>query len=92
MKRTLVDPTHPSLSLRRPCILLGLARSSLYYTPAQASEEDLVLMRLLDEEYTRHPFYGSRKMVTYLHSQGYPARARFRQPGVIAVNTFHAAG
>ena len=28
-------------------------------------------MRLLDEEYTRHPFYGSRKMTTYLHDQSY---------------------
>jgi|TARA_A100001037_G_scaffold86152_1_gene78223 putative transposase len=71
MKRTLVDPTHPSLSLRRQCSLLSLARSSFYYSPAQTSEEDLVLMRLLDEEYTRHPFYGSRKMTTYLHDQGY---------------------
>ena len=44
---------------------------SVYYSPAQTSEEDLVLMRLLDEEYTRHPFYGSRKMTTYLHDQGY---------------------
>ena len=71
MKRTLGDPTQPSLSLRRQCSLLSLARSSFYYSPAQASEEDLVLMRLLDEEYTRHPFYGSRKMTTYLHDQGY---------------------
>ena len=71
MKRTLVDPTHPSLSLRRQCSLLSLARSSFYYSPAQSSEEDLVLMRLLDEEYTRHPFYGSRKMTTYLHDQSY---------------------
>ena len=59
MKRALIDPTHASLSLRRQCALLGLARSSFYYTPAQAPEADLVLMRLLDEEYTRHPFYGA---------------------------------
>ena len=90
MKRRLVDPTHPSLSLRRQCSLLGLARSSFYYTPAQASEEDLVLMRLLDEEYTRHPFYGSRKMVTYLHDQCYPVNRKrvqrlMRQMGLAGV-------
>jgi len=33
--------------------------------PARASEEDLALLRLIDEEYTRHPFYGSRRMKAY---------------------------
>ena len=55
----------------RQCELLGLARSSYYYQPAPASEEDLVLMRLLDEQYTRTPFYGKRKMVVFLDEQGY---------------------
>ena len=36
-----------------------------------ADEYELILLRLLDEEYTRHPFYGSRKMVVWLDTQGH---------------------
>ena len=55
----------------RQCELLGLARSSYYYEPVPESEEDLLLMRLLDEQYTRTPFYGKRKMVIFLAEHGY---------------------
>jgi putative transposase len=58
------------LSVRRQCELLGLNRSSLYYVAAAESAENLRLMRLLDEEYTRHPFYGSRRMTVWLEGQG----------------------
>ena len=51
--------------------MLGLARSSYYYEPVPESEENLLLMRLLDEQYTRTPFYGTRKMTAWLHTQGY---------------------
>ena len=64
----------------RQCELLGLARSSYYYEPVPESEEDLLLMRLLDEQYTRTPFYGKRKMVVYLSEQGYQVdRKRVRR-------------
>jgi putative transposase len=53
-----------------------LARSSYYYEPRGESEENLVLMRLLDEQYTRTPFYGARKMAAWLHTQGYPVERR----------------
>ena len=57
-----------------------MARSSYYYEPAQESEENLQLMRLLDEQYTRTPFYGTRKMTAWLHTQGYPVeRKRVRR-------------
>jgi len=58
------------LSVRRQCELLGLNRSSLYYEPAGASAEDLRLMNLIDEQYTAHPFYGSRRMAVWLGQQG----------------------
>lgn len=45
---------------------MGLARSSLYYAPVPESQKDLDLKRLIDEEYTRHPFYGARRMTTWL--------------------------
>ena len=64
----------------RQCELLGLARSSYYYEPAPESEENLLLMRLLDEQYTRTPFYGMRKMVVFLQEQGYAVdRKRVRR-------------
>ncbi len=58
------------MSVRRQCELLGLNRSSLYYEPAGASAEDLRLMNLIDEQYTAHPFYGSRRMAVWLGQQG----------------------
>ncbi len=58
------------MSIRRQCELLGLNRSSLYYEPAGETPENLRLMRLIDEEYTAHPFYGSRRMTVYLMRQG----------------------
>ncbi len=68
--RALVEPDHPTLSIRRQCELLGLSRSTLYYEPAGETEENLRLMRLIDEEYTAHPFYGSRRMTAWLRRQG----------------------
>jgi putative transposase len=56
--------------MRRQCELLGLSRASLYYAAAPESAEDLRLMRLLDQEYTAHPFYGSRRMTAWLVGQG----------------------
>jgi putative transposase len=51
--------------------LLGVNRSGVYYEPVGESEENLMLMRLLDEQYMRTPFYGSRKMVEWLDRQGF---------------------
>ena len=50
--------------------MLGLNRSSLYYEPAQATGENLRLMRRIDEQYTACPFYGSRRMTAWLIEQG----------------------
>jgi putative transposase len=69
--RPLVDRGHPEISVRRQCELLGVNRSGLYYEPVGESEENLLLMRLLDEQYTRTPFYGSRKMTEWLASEGH---------------------
>jgi putative transposase len=56
--------------VRRQCELLGLNRSSLYYQPAAESQENVRLMRLIDEEYTAHPFLGSRRLTAWLNLQG----------------------
>lgn len=67
----MVEPEQAGISLRRQCQLLGLARSSLYYHGAGESKENLRLMRLLDEQYTRCPFYGVLRMRAWLARQGY---------------------
>jgi putative transposase len=66
----MIEPGHPALSVRRQCELLGLSRSSLYYEPGGEAAEDLRLMRLIDEQYTARPFYGSRRMTIWLNEQG----------------------
>jgi putative transposase len=71
LKRALVEAGHPRLSVRRQCDLLGLCRSSYYYEPATETKENLALMRLIDEEYTRCPFYGSRRWTAWLVGQGH---------------------
>ena len=62
---------HPEISVRRQCDLLGVNRAGLYYQPAGESEENLMLMRLIDEQYTRRPIYGSRRLVAWLRGQGH---------------------
>jgi len=67
----MIQAGHPELSVRRQCDLLGISRSGFYYEPAGPSAENLELMRLLDEQYTRTPFYGARKMTRRLQELGY---------------------
>ena len=65
--------------MARQCELLGLGRSSYYYQPTGESAENLTLLRLLDEHYTRTPFYGVRRMTAVLRGAGYavnPKRVR----------------
>lgn len=67
----MIEPADPALSLARQCALLGVARSSWYYEPKGESPENLEVMRVLDEQYTRTPFYGVRRMTAWLRQQGY---------------------
>lgn len=69
-KRLLVEPEH-LIPISRQCELFGLARSSFYYEPAVVDEYNLLLMRLIDEQYTQTPFYGIRRMTAYLHAMGH---------------------
>jgi len=67
----MIETNHPFLSLRRQCELLGLNRSTLYDQPSGESAENLHLMRLIDEQYLRTPFYGRLRMTACLRRQGY---------------------
>jgi putative transposase len=60
VRRAKLNP-QARLSIRRQCALLSLNRSTAYYEPAPTPDEDLALMRLIDELYTARPIYGSRK-------------------------------
>ncbi len=62
--------------MARQCELLGLARSSWYYQPVGESAETLELLRLLDEQYTRTPFYGVRRMTAWLRTRGHPVNVK----------------
>jgi putative transposase len=70
-KRMSIDQDHTQLSIRRQCELLGLNRSSFYYDPVPIGEEDLRLMREIDEIYTRLPFYGVPRMTKELKKRGF---------------------
>ena len=77
-------------SLRDQCFLLGLNRSTLYYKPAEIRTIDRKLMDLLDEQYTRTPFYGVLRMRQFLKSKGYDVgkehvRTLLRNMGLCAV-------
>jgi putative transposase len=69
-KRRLVCSDQTSISVSRQCELLGIHRSGLSYEPRPVRPQTLLVMRLLDEQYTRTPFYGSRRMAAWLGTQG----------------------
>ena len=69
----MVEPANSRISVARQCELLGVSRSSYYYQSQPPSERDLRQMRLIDEEYTRHPFFGARRLSRWLCDQGEPA-------------------
>jgi putative transposase len=88
-KRLCIEPGHAELSIRRQCQFLGLSRAS-YYRQSRTSEETLALMRLINETYTRWPFYGTRKMRDWLRRQGHAVSRKrvqrlMRQMGLVSI-------
>jgi len=63
------------------CVLAGVSRATVYaqQKPRPVDESDLLLSRLIDEEYTRHPFYGSRKMIVFLKAAGHTVNRKWAQ-------------
>ena len=70
-RRALIEPRHPAVSQRMQCRLLGISRSGLYYEHCKPTEEDLLFMRSIDEEYLQHPFYGKRRMTIAMRARGF---------------------
>ncbi len=72
-KKQRIQKTHPDLSIQRQCELINLPRSS-YYREGSAEQEtpkNIEMMRLIDKEYTDHPFFGTRQMRDVLRRKGY---------------------
>jgi putative transposase len=71
-----MEPDHEMISLSRQCELLDLARSSYYYQPEKDESYNHFLMNLIDEQFTRTPFYGVPKMTFWLRRQGQPVNPK----------------
>ena len=80
----MIDSDHPSLSIARQCQLLSISRSGFYYQPSGESELNLTLMRLIDEQHMRTPYYGARQMARYLRREGYVV-CRKRRMGLCVI-------
>ena len=89
-RRQLVNRKHKKLSIRRQCALLGIARSGLYRAPRAANDNDLPLMRRIDELYTAWPFLGSRRLTALLRAEGHSVNRKrvqrlMRRMGIAAL-------
>ena len=76
VKRQWIAPDDPDISIAQQCALVGMARSSHYYQLGIESEENLELMRLLDEQHLQTPFYGRRRMTAFLRQKGYTVNGK----------------
>ena len=79
-----------ALPVTRQCQLLNLNRSSVYYQPTGVSDEDLQLMRRIDEMHLKRPFYGSRRIRDWLQDEGFAVNRKrvqrlMRQMGITAL-------
>ncbi len=77
------------LSITRQCAVLDIPRSTFYHRPSPVSDTDLELMRLIDRCHTELPFYGSRRMVTWLADEGHRVNRKrvqrlMRTMGIVA--------
>ncbi|WP_247803882.1 IS3 family transposase [Bradyrhizobium sp. 191] len=89
-RRGMLDRANMALSIRRQCMLLGIARSGVYRPPRPANDNDLALMRRLDELFTAWPFLGSRRMTAMLKAEGLPVNRKrvqrlMRKMGIAAL-------
>jgi len=89
-RRALLDRDHGDLSIRRQCRLLSVARSGVYRVPRPANDDDLALMRSIDELFLAWPFLGSRRMTALLRTDGRRVNRKrvqrlMRKMGIVAL-------
>lgn len=76
----MIDKAYPDVSVVEQCDLLAISRSGFYYEPVAESEENLAIMRTLDEQYLSTPFYGVERLLVLLIVLGYTInRKRLRR-------------
>jgi putative transposase len=79
-RRMMIETEHDKLSIVKQCELLEVSRSGFYYEPMNESEENLTIMRKLDEQYLETPFYGVERLLVLLTALGYKInRKRLRR-------------
>src|SRR5712691_9897265 len=78
-RRSRLDRAHGVLSIRRQCMLLSLARSGVYRMARPANDDDVALMRAIDELFTAWPFLGSRRMAEMLGTKAEPINRKRMQ-------------
>ncbi len=71
MRRKMVEPANPDLSVGKQCRLLSISRSSFYYQPKGETALNLLLMRQIDEQFLETPFFGVRQMTWHLRNEGH---------------------
>jgi len=76
IKRIAVQARPAGMSILRQCGLLELARSTFYYQPLGENPYNLALMRRIDEQFTKRPFYGVPRMTAWLRATGYPVNEK----------------
>jgi putative transposase len=89
-RRVMVERENPALPIAQQCRLLAVSRSAVYRKPAEVSAEDLAIMALIDRQYLVRPYYGSRRMVAWLATQGHlvnrkRVRRLMRLLGLVAI-------
>ncbi|WP_425358950.1 IS3 family transposase [Antarcticimicrobium luteum] len=71
VRRKMVEPANPDLSIGKQCKLLSISRSSFYYQPKGETALNLMLMRQIDEQFLETPFFGVRQMTWHLRNDGH---------------------
>lgn len=75
-RRQWIEAEHPILSVRKQAEILGINRSAIYYKPRIKvfTDGQLGFLRLVDETYTKYPFFGTRQMSDYISLHHYPCK------------------
>lgn len=89
-KQSLIDWHHRDISVSRQCQLLDLNRTTLYYKPAEPSEEEIKIKHRIDEIYTEFPYYGYRRITEQLKKDGFEigttaVRRHMHEMGIMAI-------
>jgi putative transposase len=72
----MIEPGHEKIAIGRQCELLGLSRASYYYESRRDDSYNDLLMNLIDEQFTKTPFYGVPRITESLRLKGYPVNQK----------------